>query len=114
MGCATSVVEKFEWSSASVVGDNTAAIASVKKLSVTPRAFNHNKILQRIFNRLWCSGTLLHLFWVKSEMMLVHALSRLKGTDPTSITRATVDAVSKWGTLMSNVRQLTHMGSARV
>ena len=59
-------------------------------------------------------GTLLHLFWVQSEVMPADALSRLKGTDRTSITRATVDTASKWGTLMSNIRQLTHMGSARV
>ena len=114
MGYAISLGEKFGWSSASVVGDKTAAIASVNKLSATPRAVTQNKILRRIFNRLWWSGTLLHLFWVKSEMMPADALSRLKGTNPTSISRATVDAVSKWGILMSDVRQLAHMGSARV
>ena len=114
MGYATSLVERFGWSSASVAGDNTAAIASVRKLFATPRAVTLNKILLRIFNRLWWSGTVLHLFWVKSEMMPVDALSRLSGTDPTSITQATVDVVAKWGSLMSNIRQLTHMGSARV
>ena len=38
MGYNTSLVEKFGWCSANVVGDNTAAIASVKKLCATPRA----------------------------------------------------------------------------
>ena len=66
------------------MGDNRATIASFKKLSATPRAVTQNNILRRILNRLWWSGTLLHLFWVKSEMMLVDALWRLKGTDPTS------------------------------
>ena len=114
MGYATGLVERCGWSPASVVGDNTAAIASVKKLPATLRAVTQNKILRRIFNRLWWSGTLLHLFWVKSKMMPADALSRLRGTDPTSITQATLDAVSKWGSLMSNIHQLTHMGSARV
>ena len=68
----------------------------------------------RIFNRLWWSGTLLHFFWVKSEMMPADALSRLSGTNLTSITQATIDTVSKWGSLMSNICRLTHMGSARV
>ena len=111
MGYATNLVKNFGWSCASVVGDNMAAIASVKKLSATPRAVTQNEILRRIFNRLWWSGTHLHLFWVKLKMMPADALSRLKGTGPASITRATLDAMSKWGTLMSDVRQLTHMGS---
>ena len=92
-----------------MVGDNTAVIASVKMLSPTPRV-----VLRKIVHKLWYSGTLLHLFWVKSDVMPADALSRLKGTDQMSITRATVDVVSKSGTLMSDVRQLTHMGSARV
>ena len=61
MGYTTSMVEKFGWSSASTVGDNTAAIASFKKLSATPLAVTQSKMLCRIFNRLWGSGTLLHL-----------------------------------------------------
>ena len=56
----------------------------------------------------------MHLFWVKSKMMLADALSKLSGTDPTSITQATIDALSKWRSLMSNIHQLTHMGSAWV
>ena len=52
MGYVTSLVERFGWSSASIVGNNTAAIASVKKLSPTPRAVTQNKILRRTFNRL--------------------------------------------------------------
>ena len=80
MGYDTSLVEIFGWSLASIVGDNTAAIASVKKLSATPRGVTQNKILRRIFNRLWWSRTLLHLFWVKSEMMLADALFRLSDT----------------------------------
>ena len=47
-------------------------------------------------------------------MMPADALSRLSGTYPTSITQPTVDTMSKCGSLMSNIRQLTHMGSARV
>ena len=57
------------------------------------------------------------MVWDPTALVLgqpVDALSRLSGTDPTSITQATIDAVSKWGSLMSNIRQLTHMGSARV
>ena len=114
MGYATSLIERFGWSSASIVGDNTTAIASVKKLSATLRIVTLNRILRRIFNRLRWSGNLLHLFWVKSEMMPADALSRLSDTHPASITQAIVEAVCKWGSLMSNVHQLTHMGSARV
>ena len=54
--------------------DNTTAIASVKKLSATPRVVTQNK---RIFNRLWWFGTLLHLFWVKSQMTPADPHSKL-------------------------------------
>ena len=50
VGYATTLVKKFGWSFVTVVGDNTAAIASAKKLSATPRAVTQNKILRRIFN----------------------------------------------------------------
>ena len=69
MGYVTSLVQRFGWSSPGIVGVNTTAIASVWKLSATPRVVTQNKILRRIFNSLWWSRTLLHLFWVKSEMM---------------------------------------------
>ena len=35
---------------------------------------------------LYWSRNLLHLFWVKSEMMPADALSRMSDTGPTSIT----------------------------
>ena len=112
MGYTTSVVERFGWSSASIVGDNTAAIASVRNLSATPRAITQNNILRRMSKRLWWSRTLLHLFWVQSELMPADALSRMSDTSSCCITGATVDALSKWGSLMSNVCKLTHVSSA--
>ena len=68
MGHAARMVDRFGWSSASVVGDNTATLASMRKLSATPRAVTQNKIA---FNLLWWSGTLLHLSWVKSKLCLL-------------------------------------------
>ena len=108
MGYTTRLVERFGWSFASVMGDNTTATAGVRKLSTTPRALTQNQILRRIISRLWWSRTMLHLFWVKSQVMQADALSRLSGTNPTRPTdQATVDAVSKWASLMSHIRQLT-------
>ena len=46
--------------------------------------------------------------------MLVDALSRLSDTSLICINEATVEAVSKWGSLISKFRQSTHTGFARV
>ena len=52
MGYTISLVERFGWSSASVVRDDTAAVASGKKLSTTPRAVTLNKILRSPWHTL--------------------------------------------------------------
>ena len=100
MGHAARLVERFGWSSASVVGDNTVAVASIRKLPATPQVVTQNKILRRTFNLLWWPGTLLHLFWVKSELMPADAISRLLEVTPSAITMTAADALSKWNVLM--------------
>ena len=47
------LMEQFGWSSTSIVNDNIAAVASMRKLCATPRAVPQNKIVPKVFNHLW-------------------------------------------------------------
>ena len=83
---ASRLVQKFGWGTTNVVGDNTDALASARKVAATPRAVIQNKLLRRLFNMLWWSGTALHLFCTRSHLMPADALSRLPAVTPVAVT----------------------------
>ena len=108
------LVQKFGWGTTNVIGDNTAALASVRKLAANLRAVLQNKLLRRLFNLMWWSGTVLHLYWAPSELMPADALSRISQTTPVQVTDASVQAQEQWNTIMSDLWSLTFYGTTCV
>ena len=97
--------------------DNMAAIFSCRKLKASPKAPAQTRIVRNLFNHLWWTGMMLHLFWVPTSVMPSGPVSRIHQVSRDLPGKAMVEAQNKWNTIMKDL-QLIHlihlMGCGRV
>ena len=94
--------------------DNMAAIFSSRKLNASPKAPAQTRIVRNMFNHLWWTGTMQHLFWVPTRLMPADPVSRIHKVFGDLLGKAMVEARSKWNSIMSNLQLIHFMESVKV